>query len=124
MKEFERLTVTKKINEYCSTVECGEHCEDCYVGKLYERLAELEDKLENGTLIELPCKVGDTVYCIYRDDDYEYWIEEALVHDFIYTNYGEIDIGTECRMLGKVYRYCVCLTKAEAEKKLKELKGE
>lgn len=28
------------------------------------RLAELEDKLENGTLIELPCKVGDKVYVI------------------------------------------------------------
>lgn len=26
------------------------------------RLAELEDKLEQGTLIELPCKIGDTVY--------------------------------------------------------------
>uniref|UniRef100_UPI004027A9BA hypothetical protein n=1 Tax=Eubacterium sp. TaxID=142586 RepID=UPI004027A9BA len=29
------------------------------------RLAKLEDKLENGTLIELPCKVGDTVYIIF-----------------------------------------------------------
>ena len=30
----------------------------------YNRLAELEDKIMNGTLIELPCKVGDTVYCV------------------------------------------------------------
>ena len=51
MTEYKRLTETKKINEYCSTVECGEHCEDCYAGNLYERLAELEDKIENGTLI-------------------------------------------------------------------------
>lgn len=33
------------------------------------KLAELEDKLENGTLIELPCKVGDIAYsykkCFY-----------------------------------------------------------
>lgn len=28
------------------------------------KLAELEDKLENGTLIETHCKVGDTVYVI------------------------------------------------------------
>ncbi len=27
-----------------------------------EKLAELEDKIEQGTLIELPCKVGDKVY--------------------------------------------------------------
>lgn len=29
-----------------------------------ERLAELEDKIENGTLIEQPCKVGDTVWLV------------------------------------------------------------
>lgn len=34
----------------------------------YNRLAELEDKLESGLLIELPCKIGDTVYGI----DYTY----------------------------------------------------
>ena len=28
----------------------------------YNRLSELEDKIENGTLSELPCKVGDTIY--------------------------------------------------------------
>ena len=30
----------------------------------YNRLAELEDKIMNGTLVEMPCKVGDTVYCV------------------------------------------------------------
>lgn len=30
--------------------------------ELYNRLAELEDKIENGTLREVPCKVGDTIY--------------------------------------------------------------
>ncbi len=28
--------------------------------------AELEDKIENGMLVELPCKVGDTVYRVYE----------------------------------------------------------
>ena len=28
------------------------------------RLAELEDKIMDGTLVETPCKVGDTVYCV------------------------------------------------------------
>ena len=28
----------------------------------YNCLTELEDKIENGTIIELPCKVGDIVY--------------------------------------------------------------
>lgn len=32
--------------------------------ELYRKLAELEDKIENGTLVELPCKVGDDVYML------------------------------------------------------------
>ncbi len=32
------------------------------IGLLLDRLAELEDKLESGPLVELPCTVGDTVY--------------------------------------------------------------
>ena len=47
-----------------------------------ERLADLEDKIEDGTLIELPCKVGSTIYridfmpvhCSHRNSYYhEYW---------------------------------------------------
>lgn len=33
--------------------------------ELRARLKMYEDKLENGTLIELPCKAGDMVYVIY-----------------------------------------------------------
>lgn len=32
--------------------------------KACNKLAELEDKLEEGTLVELPCKVGDIVWCL------------------------------------------------------------
>ena len=33
-------------------------------GEILHRLAELEDKIENGTLKFLQCKVGDKVYYI------------------------------------------------------------
>lgn len=36
--------------------------------EILNRLAELEDKFENGTLVELPCKVGDTV-CQFHNDN-------------------------------------------------------
>lgn len=54
---MERLTVrtTEPVTMsmgFTSTNEC----------KLYRRLAELENAIENGTLVELPCKVGDVVY--------------------------------------------------------------
>ena len=38
-----------------------ENIEDA-VGASVDRLAELEDKIEQGTLIELPCKVGDKIF--------------------------------------------------------------
>ena len=92
--------------------------------KAYERLAEFEDKIEDGTLIELPCKVGDKAYCIYHNSEYEYWIEEEEVVNFIVATDGDIDIGTACRIIGKVYRVGVFLTRAEAEQCLKAIKKE
>lgn len=42
---------------------CNEHyfddCEGCPVQKCFNKLGELEDNLENGTLIKLPYKVGN-----------------------------------------------------------------
>ena len=43
------------------------HC--AFDGEAIDRLAELEDKIEHGTLIELPCKVGDTAYKVYGKCD-------------------------------------------------------
>lgn len=92
MNEYKRLTekdgATRVMSQWAGTSN---------ELKIYRRLAELEDKIENGTLIEVPCKVGDTVYCIYHYYD------------------GEEDFGYE------IIPECVCLTKAEAEIKLKEL---
>lgn len=41
---------------------CNEHenCDNCYIQKCFNKLGELEEKLENGTMIELPYKVGNT----------------------------------------------------------------
>ena len=39
-----------------------------YDGLPIDRLAELENKIEQGRLIELPCKVGDTAYCANYGD--------------------------------------------------------
>ena len=36
--------------------------DDSEIHEIYGRLAELEDKIEQGAMIELPCKVGDKVY--------------------------------------------------------------
>lgn len=68
MSEYKRLTNKDWKENYdifedlcCDTCtkDCGE-CERNFDALV--RLAELEDKIDNGTLVELPCKVGDTVY--------------------------------------------------------------
>ena len=68
--EYKRLT--KRVADYvfdnCCNCEydsnpqgCTDHC--CYE-VMKNRLAELEDKIEQGTLIELPCKVGTDIYYV------------------------------------------------------------
>lgn len=76
----------------------------------YIRLAELEDKIENGTLVELPCKVGAKIYIVGESDfcipKYQMWEDEFCLEDV--ERFGDT----------------VFLTKAEAEKRLEELRGE
>ena len=59
MNEYKRLTekdgATRVMSQWAGTSN---------ELKIYRRLAELEDKIMNGTLVEMPCKVGDTVYCV------------------------------------------------------------
>ena len=72
------------------------------------KLKEYEDLEEQGRLIVLPCKMGDTVYIIgskYRRGYFE---------DYI--NTGRFDI-TDLPKLGN----SVFLTKEEAEKALEEM---
>lgn len=97
---------------------------------LYNKLGEIEDKIEQETLIELPCKVGDTVYAIVRKGDISSgkyivkpFIEKGKVRGImvgscgfnIYTyfeNIGYLGIHEESE---------VFLTREEAEKRLEEL---
>lgn len=98
-----------------------------------EKLAEYEDKIENGTLVELPCKVGDAVYRVVNDKRRKYPDECKVVGIFIGTLpiYSEIylvkytngtfvySVAVPLSEVGKT----IFLTKAEAEAKLRELEG-
>ncbi len=129
MKAYKRLT---EIREEPLTMSIWEGTSQEL--RIYNRLAELEDKIEDGTLIELPCKVGDTVYRVMADkrikQPYEYkvvgfWYSayEACnnLHLVRYIN-GEFEsvINVPFSELNRVF----FLTKAEAEKKLEELWNE
>lgn len=55
MKQYKRLTNQKWSEDIDLTQELG-------YSHIYKRLHELEDKIENKVLMELPCKIGDTIY--------------------------------------------------------------
>lgn len=61
--------------------------------ELYRKLAELEDKIENGTLIELPCKKGDNVFAIVNTTAYDNSIITGTIEGLAYIildEYGDI----------------------------------
>lgn len=117
--------------------ECGEYCDSCSQGagncktveNMIKKLATYEDLEEQGLLVRLPIKIGDTVwdndfgypepYEIkafsygYCDSYVESDIEDEII--FYYENYsGSITGAFPMSELGKT----VFLTREEAEKKL------
>ena len=80
-----------------------------------DRLCYLEDCIENGTLVFLPCKVGDKFWWIFNS---EYEIVEEKVKQIRICNYGFyiIDYDGTGWYLGDIY-----FTKEAAEKALEEL---
>jgi hypothetical protein len=97
--------------------------------RIYNRLAKLEDKIERGELVELPCKVGDEIYIVSKLGIEEFAVKAIsftiLDHDCWGTNYIQfVDKNGHRKFNYQVYfseiGKTVFLTKAEAEAKLKE----
>ena len=129
---MERLTIRNSVGVavykhpfYCE--ECGEpfyRLPDYGSGSPTDKLAELEDLEEQGRLLRLPCKVGDTVYKITRNFISEYKIISETIYPYsiqfnwkctkgIYVNL----VGFADHEIGKT----VFLTREEAEAKLEEM---
>lgn len=112
---------------------------------VFDRLCKYEDAEENGMLIHLPCRVGDTAYIIDKDENgkfkvYEgFWAAISLfqgkiggvfelhghvhyeVYDFFYNDGRTMPhgmyVGQEKTKFGEV----VFLTREEAEQALKQM---
>jgi hypothetical protein len=115
-----------KCEETCKEVE---NCDSCPISKAIDKLAEYEQAEEDGLLIRLPCKVGDALYHIGKNNLYDCRFI-GLVYDICNKEWIceiAIELGlkwakTTCSMdcIGKT----VFLTKAEAEQALAKMKGE
>lgn len=105
MKDYKRFT---------ERVDSGFVSElDCRIA--YNKLCAIEDKIENGTLVELPCKVGDTVYYVEKGIIYEL---KVIYYNFFKTNnslYAMDDTFFGRQLNFNEFNITWFLTKAEAE---------
>ncbi len=135
---MERLTKTSNSGEVAFTFNLYINCLPSEANKILNlatKLKEYEDLEEQGRLIKLPCKVGDTVWdndcgrpCGYTITAFsfgeceEYICEPVTTKEvvFYYTNSSGSITGSFAESeIGK----SVFLNKSEAEAKLKELRG-
>ena len=121
---MERLTKTYSDGTHGANdnLPCGENSYT-YKGLLLESLGKYEDLEEQGLLLRLPCKVGDTVYVLCKNI-----VTEKQVYDVQYRGGITYQKGQRWYVnIGGVVYYemdfgkTVFLTKAEAEQKLKEI---
>ena len=89
------------------------------MANLRETLKKYEDLEEQGRLIKLPCKVGDTVYVIVGKNISVQKIQRATIDSEMKIEFCTKRRGFALFNIGKT----VFLTKSEAEAKLKELRG-
>ena len=93
----------------------------CYEKNIYEKLREYENLEEQGLMLRLPCKVGDTVYRIENGK-----ITQTKITKYdIYAD-GSIwfSFSTSLSLPMSKFKTCIFFTKAEAEQKLKEMESD
>lgn len=141
MNDYKRMTKDKPFEELDLKDEWG-------YSHIYKRLQELENKIENGTLIETEYPIYQDVYFIdYVDENYysvgrvkgKPTVRKAFIHSVEQVMKGQIlyliqphdlpqevlDNEVEHTETWEWFHYSkkdLFLTKAEAEKKLEELK--
>lgn len=118
--------------EYCDTVDdLGGDCDNCAIQRAFDKLADYEDLEEQGLLLKLPCKVGDTLYYV----SYEFDIYIPVQLDMIIITHlncyqynccsfdAHGDVYEEFEFDTDDFGKTVFLTIEEAEKALKRLES-
>ena len=137
----ERLTeikyngiVSRKQEE--TGISCSTYCDSCsqvggnckYVREMVKKLSEYETAEEEGRLVVLPCKVGDTVYVIENKYIEVFEVNEIELKHKVF---GDVTYYLEKpSRRGCLYKYYDSelgdkwfIAREEAEKALKEMEG-
>ena len=117
-------------NSFISSADCAEKYEK--VAKWLKELKSYKEAEEQGLLVRLPCKVGDTVYRVNvgaKQPIIPMTVSE--IHFLCYKNERVVrldaidkeDMGESCYRLEDIGKI-VFLTNEEAEKKLEEIQND
>ena len=123
--EYQRLTIRDNIGCFKYDLkdfkhkigEFGDYDAFFAYSMAVKRLGELEEKIENGTLVELPCKVGDNAVAIIDTLCYPNAIYNVKLKDLAYIvedENGDVTFQHITRIFG---------TEAEAKKMLEKIKN-
>ena len=130
--DAEKFDSNDSVENYmkANCMKCAEEHEQ--LAKWLEELKSYKDLEEQGLLVRLPCKVGDTVYRVNAGAKQPIIpMTVSEIHFLCYKNeravrfdaIGKEDMGESCYRLEDIGRI-VFLAREEAEKKLEELKNE
>ena len=134
--EYQRLTIRDNIGCFKYDLkdfkhkigEFGDYDAFFAYSMAVKRLGELEEKIENGALVELPCKVGDVMYEVIGDAYIDEWEIESICFN---KTYPKGVIWAKRKRDFARWKFWVedCATKwfatkAEAEKRLEEIRNE
>ena len=118
------------LTSYC--YECTEELEDgvYLLEDALNKLAEYEDLEEQGLLLRLPCKVGDTVYAPLPNNEISAWKVRTIDMGASYFDFLLVYAGDDEEFIGERFLLPindigenVFLTREEAEQKLKEMES-
>lgn len=126
--EYKRLTTTQIVNG--RNIKTVTSKGKVTLQDLIDRLAEIEDKIEAGTLVTVPYAIGQEFYLVTKGMS---WVYKAKVSLITIRHDGSVDIR-----INHYYKdggYCGCSkydpkyyelfnTEAEAEKRFEELRNE
>ena len=123
--EYQRLTIRDNIGCFKYDLkdfkhkigEFGDYDAFFAYSMVVKRLGELEDKIEAGTLVEIPCKVGDNAVAIIDTLAYPNAIYNVKLKDLAYIvedENGDVTFQHITRIFG---------TEAEAKKRLEEIRN-
>ena len=127
MKGYQRLTFKRLVDPYDDNCEENENASAANYNELLNRLAELEDKIEEGTLVNVPYAIRQQLYCVFKNSK-----DVESVHVSLITIKRDGSIDLRLNHYHSDGSYCGCFKydpkyhllfhdKTEALKKLEEL---